>query len=168
MVHYRCELQESSGKQWKITLLQAMKNVRSLSVSEALTENNYAVNRLLHGRDLAALSKGRLETSLKGRSEHSHGTFWEKAGENKKTICPDWLFSPRWVILCLPGLLAARKIKHGPRDNWMGIFNRLSCDLNSAGSQALQDDQSNRKGGGSLRQGEGLAKISRKNPPVSG
>lgn len=88
------------------------------------------------------------ETPLKGRSERSHGTFREKAGENKKTICPHWLSSLRWVILCFPGLLAARKIKdkQDPTDNWMGIFNRLSCDLNSGGSHALQDDQSNRKG----------------------
>lgn len=34
-------------------------------VSEALTENNYAVSRLLRGGDLAALSKGRRRDPFK-------------------------------------------------------------------------------------------------------
>lgn len=54
-------------------------------VSEALAENNYAVNRLLCARDLAELSKGRLWDHFEReiRSEPSHGIFWEKAGNHK-------------------------------------------------------------------------------------
>ena len=87
------------------------------------------------------------ETPLKGRSEPSHGTLWEKASENKKTLRPDRLASLRWAVLCLPEPLAAGKVKnkHVPADNWMGIFNRLSCDLNAAGSQALARQSSEQK-----------------------
>jgi len=42
-----------------------MRNGRSLAVSEVFTENNYGANRLLHGGDLAALSKGRLRDAFK-------------------------------------------------------------------------------------------------------
>lgn len=94
MLHYCCKVQESSGKQWKITSLQAVKNVRSLMVSEASAENNYAVNRLLRARDLAALLKGRLWDPSKGSSEPSLGTFWEKADDDKtpysQTGCLHW------------------------------------------------------------------------------
>lgn len=110
------------------------------------------------------------ETLLKGLSEPSHGTLGEKAGENKKTIRPDRLASLRWAVLCLPGLLADKKIKDklDPTDNWMGIFNRPSCDLNSASGQDLQDSWTKGKGRWGLRQGEDLAKMSLKNPPVRG
>lgn len=57
-----------------------MKNVRSLAVSEALTENNYAVNGLLRGGDLAALSKGRLQDLFK---RAIRALTWDFGGESR-------------------------------------------------------------------------------------
>lgn len=158
MLHYCCKVQESSGKQWKMISLQAVKNVRSLMVSEASAENNYAVNRLLRARDLAALLKGRLWDPSKGSSEPSHGTFWEKADDDKtpysQTGCLHW---GEWSCAfqdCLqPGKY---RIKYDPTDNWVGTSNKLSCDLHSTGSQPL-DNKTNRKWVWGLRQEENLA-----------
>lgn len=49
-----------------------------------------------------------------------------------------------------------KKDKYDPTDNWVGIFNKLSCDLHSAGSQPL-DSKTNRKRVRGLRLGENLA-----------
>lgn len=65
-----------------------MKNVRSLAVSEALTENNYAVNRLLRGGDLAALSKGRLRDPFKREIRALARHFLGESREEQKDHMP--------------------------------------------------------------------------------
>lgn len=72
-----------------------MKNVRILATSEALTENNYAVHRLLLVETSQHSQREGYEISLKGRPENLHFTSGEKTDENKETIHPGELASLR-------------------------------------------------------------------------